>query len=64
MKKLNAAASNWNPLVHKCCNAMSSVKVYFFYSFLAGDVILLLEDDSHKEKKHDLNEFLKEFNVG
>lgn len=38
-------------LVHKCCNAMSSIKVYFYFPFPARNVVSLLEDDSYSVQR-------------
>lgn len=51
-EKAECCSFNQSALVHKCCNAMSSIKVCFFFPpFLAGDMILLLADDSYRVQR-------------
>lgn len=52
-EKAECCSFNWSALVHKCCNAMSSITVYFFFPppFPARNVISLLEDDSYSGQR-------------
>ena len=67
MKELNATAlteAHWFINVATLWAVESST---FLFSFPAGNMILLLEDDSYRVqrgKKNELSEFLKEFDAG
>lgn len=57
---------NQSMLVHKCCNAQSSRKAFFFFSFwqTIRFYCLKLIPTEFKEEINDLSKFWKEFDAG